>query len=146
MNNFFTTLSFVLFLSCNSSSPKPKEIVRSKNPEGIGIQQLDLAPINDSVMKLGANLFNEKCSMCHTMEYKNIGPDVSDLLAYRKKEWLVNFLLNKDEMILRDSLTQINIQKYDTICGANISKREEAMQLLEYFRIYQIWLHEFNAL
>jgi len=135
---------FLFFYSCETN--EKKEIVIAKNPHGIGIEKLELKPINDSIMKLGAELFKVKCSQCHTMEYKNTGPDISDLLAYRKKEWLVNFLLNKDEMLQRDSLALITVQKYDTICSANITSKTEALELLEYFRIYQIWLHEFNAL
>ena len=134
----------VLFFSCTSEE---EELKLSKNPYGIGsVQKLELAPINDSIMKLGAELFKVKCAQCHTMEYKNTGPDISDLLAYRKKEWVVNFLLNKEEMLQRDSLALITVQKYDSICSANITNETEALHLLEYFRIYQIWLHEFNAL
>lgn len=139
-------ITIAIAFSCNNQELK-KQVKRSKNPYGIGpVKKLELNPINDSVMKLGAELFKTKCFECHTMEYKNTGPDISDILAYRKKEWVVNFLLNKDEMILRDSLAQLTMQRYDTVCAANITKKDEALKLLEYFRVYQIWLHEFNAL
>ena len=96
-------------------------------------------------MQRGQQLFKDKCSQCHTMEFKNVGPEISDLLAYRKSEWLVNFLLNKEEMLLRDSLAIRTRQKYKADCGANINNKDEALEILEYFRIYQIWLHEFNV-
>jgi len=80
------------------------------------------------------------------MEYKNTGPDISDILAIRKPEWVMNFLLNKEEMIQKDSLANMTLEKFSSKCGADIKNEQEALKILEYLRIYQIWLHEFNAL
>ena len=79
------------------------------------------------------------------MELKNRGPDISDILAIRKPEWVINFLLNKEEMLQRDSLALITRAKYDQPCGSDIQSMNEALDILEYLRIYQIWLHEINA-
>lgn len=119
----------------------------SRDLKGVGpIKNLDLPPINDSLMNLGKQLFENKCSTCHTMEYKNTGPDISDILAYRHEEWVANFLLNTDEMLQRDSLTIMTRKKYEIDCGVRIDSKKEAFAILEYLRQYQIWLHEFNAL
>lgn len=148
----FTTIivSFFFCSSCNGDKEQTSEIETiklSQNKKGIGpITDLDLPTISDSLMKLGQELFNKQCSQCHTMEYKNTGPDISDILAIRKPEWVMNFLLNKEEMLQRDSLATITLNKYDEICGADIKSEQEALKILEYLRIYQIWLHEFNAL
>ncbi|MDB3887375.1 c-type cytochrome [bacterium] len=139
MRNLLIIVLSVFIWSCN-----PDQI--STNPKGIGpVDTLDLAIINDATMKKGLELFKNKCSQCHTMEFKNSGPEISDLLAYRKPEWLVNFLLNKEEMLLKDSLALRTRVKYKEDCGANIANKQEALEILEYFRIYQIWLHEFNV-
>jgi cytochrome c1 len=111
-------------LSCNN------EQGLSKNPKGIGpVDSLELELINDSLMKTGLNLFKNKCSQCHTMEYKNEGPDISDILAVRKPEWVVNFLLNKEEMILRDAAAVRTRVKYKKDCGSNLTQKNEALEL-----------------
>lgn len=143
MNFRNLTATFLLNLVLFSCDNEP---TLSKDPKGVGpIVNLELALINDSLMKTGLNLFKDKCSQCHTMEYKNSGPDISDILAIRKPEWIVNFLLNKEEMLLRDSLAIRTRVRYKVDCGSNITKETEALELLEYLRIYQIWLHEFNV-
>jgi cytochrome c len=149
MKSFQTTylgplflLSFIMIgalTSCN-------RVEISGDRRGIGpVTELQLEPINDSLMKLGTIVFKEGCSDCHTMELKNTGPDISDILAVRKPEWVVNFLLNKDEMLERDSLALITLANYEQPCGSNLESMEEALHILEYLRIYQIWLHEINA-
>lgn len=118
----------------------------SIEPKGIGpITKLELAPINDSLMKTGMNLFKDKCSQCHTMEFKNTGPDISDLLYTREPEWFMNFMLNKEEMLERDAAVIKTRVNYEVDCGSQINSESDARELLEYFRIYQIWLHEFNV-
>lgn len=130
-----------VLMSCESKPELSRDLM------GVGpIEKLDLNPINDSLMKYGQHLFEKKCSACHTMEYKNSGPDISDILAYRHHEWVANFLLNKEEMLQRDSLTILTRKKYEIDCGARINSKQEAFAILEYLRQYQIWLHEFNAL
>ncbi|HEY9082498.1 MAG TPA: c-type cytochrome [Vicingaceae bacterium] len=134
---FFVSVSF---LACkNNAEEIPQSIY------GIGqFKKLELAPINDSIMKIGMETFKQKCSSCHTMEYKNSGPDLSDILSRRQPEWIMNYLMNYQEMSQKDSITIKINQKYDQNCIVKLSEKE-AYTILEYFRIYQIWLHEFNA-
>ena len=131
----------ILFLSFGCS-----RTTISGDRRGIGpIDSLELKQISDSLVKRGQLVFRERCSDCHTMELKNRGPDISDILAIRKPEWVINFLLNKEEMLQRDSLALITRAKYDQPCGSDIQSMNEALDILEYLRIYQIWLHEINA-
>lgn len=96
-------------------------------------------------MQFGLKTFSLKCTSCHTMEYKNSGPDLSDLLARRQPEWVMNYLLNQQEMLKMDSIAIKTNNKYETNCKLDSINEVEAYGILEYFRMYQIWLHEFNA-
>ncbi len=144
---YLALILIVLLFGCSSPQKETEhENTLSNNENGIGkYQNMNLPPINDSLMLTGKNLFEEKCSECHTMEFKNSGPDISDLLSDREPEWLMNFLTNKNEMLERDSIAQITLSKFDENCGSEISSDEDARKLLEYLRQYQIWLHEFNV-
>jgi len=144
IKSLINSITFVALLatviSCNNKKT-------SSSPYGIGpISHVELTTISDSLMQVGQQLFKDKCTECHTMEYKNSGPDISDILANKKPEWIMNFLLNKEEMLQKDSLAIYTRNKYKVDCGASITEEHNALELLEYFRIYQIWLHEFNGL
>ena len=135
---FFITVSF---LACKNNA----EEISPPSIYGIGpYEKLTLDPINDSIMKIGMETFKQKCSSCHTMEYKNSGPDLSDVLSRRQPEWIMNYFMNYDVMLQKDSITIKTNQKYDENCSFELHQ-QEAFAILEYFRIYQIWLHEFNA-
>ncbi len=142
MKNLLLILfSSTIFFSCINEDEKIEQSIYGIGP----IKQLKLEPINDSIMQFGIKTFNTKCSSCHTMEYKNSGPDLSDLLARRQPEWVLNYLLNQQEMLKMDSIAIKTNNKYETNCKLDSINEVEAYGILEYFRMYQIWLHEFNA-
>lgn len=142
MNKLSYIFLFLLAsISCDSENKKIEQSIY-----GIGsFKKLELNPINDSIMRIGMETFKLKCASCHTMEYKNLGPDLSDLLARRQPEWVMNYLLNHQEMLKKDSITIKTNLKFEKNCTIKLNNEDEALALLEYFRIYQIWLHEFNA-
>lgn len=136
MKGLYYTL--ILFTCCKNA---PLDI-----PKGIGnINEIQLSDINDSVAMQGKNIFDHTCATCHTMEYQNLGPDLSDILSRRTPEWIMNFMLNNQEMRKKEkNAYQINLQFPDTDCSVSITENE-ALYILEYMRIYQVWLHEFNV-
>ncbi|MCC7050276.1 MAG: c-type cytochrome [Bacteroidia bacterium] len=142
---FFAETILIIFSSCTENTSSVNKL--SSNPYGIGdIKRLEVNPINDSLMQKGKTLFDIQCTSCHIMEHENDAPDISDILSVRKKEWIINFLLNKDAMLTHDSLALLTLKKYNQKCSANIKTFDDALLILEYLRMYQIWLHEINAL
>lgn len=141
MARYVFLLSLVQTLvSCQSDTENTKQSIYGIGP----IEKIELATINDSIMKMGMETFNSKCNTCHTMEYKNTGPDLSDILSRRQPEWVLNYLINHKEMQATDSIAIKTKLRYKGNCVIKLSE-EEAYAILEYFRIYQIWLHEFNV-
>lgn len=141
MKSILSFSLFILILSCKNNI---EEIPQSIYGVGL-IEKLELKPINDSLMNFGMLTFKERCTSCHTMEYQNSGPDLSNILARRQPEWIMNYLLNHQEMLAKDSIAIKTNLKHEINCQLDSINEEEAFGILEYFRIYQIWLHEFNA-
>ncbi len=86
-------------------------------------------------MQVGQQLFKDKCSACHTMEFKNTGPDISDILAIKKPEWIMNLMLNPDEMLKKDPIAKDLLAKYNNVPMTDQQLTEEdARKILEFFR------------
>lgn len=139
-------LLIITLVSCNGNNTeeKPSQVL-SEDPGGIGpVDVIQLNPINDSLVDEGRRLFEQHCSECHKMEYKSIGPDISDICEIRKPEWIVNFILNTKEMIQKDKAAKTTAAAYTEDCPQLIDELNDAYALLEFFRQYHIWLHEFN--
>lgn len=132
-------LFIVLSLSACTLQPKSE-------PTGIGkYHQLNLQPLNDSLSMIGKKIFEEKCFSCHKMEYKNTGPDLSDIMSRRKPEWIMNFMFNMKKMKKNEATAYDLDMEYPSVnCRISLSE-SEAKNVLEYFRLYQIWLHEINV-
>ncbi len=88
-----------------------------------------LLPIDNTKIELGQQVFKKKCESCHKMEFKSIGPDISDIVHV------------KGEKITSKKLNGLDKNCYDK----KISK-EDARNILEYLRQYEVWLHEINAI
>lgn len=137
--SIFILLVFIfIMLAC-----KPKIKYHSN---GIGsIHQLSLEKINDSLAMQGKQVFENNCGACHKMEYASIGPDISNILWSRKPEWVMNFMLHHEIMRQKDSMTYYLEVQYKENCAFNIDSLQ-ARSILEYLRLYQIWLHETNSI
>ncbi len=141
MKYYYHTITIVFSLLLVSCKTALKEI-----PNGIGsIKSLELGTINDSIAMEGKYLFDKNCISCHTMEYQSKGPDLSDILSRRKPEWTMNFLMNAEIMQNKEATAHLLDKKYKLEdCNVKLSEME-ARKVLEYLRLYQLWLHEFNV-
>ncbi len=99
--------------------------------------------IDNLLVEEGQEIFKNKCSECHRMEYKSIGPDISDLCSVRQPEWILNYLLDYQKKPKNTSSVKLFTQK-KSHCPIIISDVDEAFAILDYLRQYRIWIHEFN--
>lgn len=117
---------------------KTKEVgmVDLKN-KGIGpIKSLTLpATIDQSMAAKGKLLFKNKCSSCHRVNRKFIGPNPTGILKRRSPEWVMNMILNPEEMVKKDPIAKDLLIKFNgsPMANQNLTK-EESRQVLEYFR------------
>lgn len=105
--------------------------------KGIGpIKSLTLNPKVDSEMATkGGAIFKKMCTACHRVGKKYIGPDPSRITERRSPEWIMNMILNPEEMISEDPLAKKLLIEFNGAPMANQNLTEaEARAVLEYFR------------
>lgn len=133
------------------SDNEPKETVATEQPttkasETVDMENKGIGPINsididddiDAAMATkGAELFKNMCSACHKMDKKFIGPAISGVTERRTPEWIMNMILNPEQMIKEDPIAKKLLIESNMAVMANQGlSEEEARAILEYFRQY----------
>lgn len=161
---FLTVLSVLLLVSCGGKEEKKKEgfsyqkktattktkakpadkakkVSASKRVDlttkGVGpIKSLTLAAeIDQKMASHGQEVFKKMCTACHRTNKKFIGPSPAGILERRTPEWVMNMILNPDEMVQKDALAKELLIEFNGSPMANQSlSEEEARAVLEYFR------------
>ena len=107
------------------------------NNKGIGpIKSITITTKIDEMMAdKGKLLFKNKCSSCHRTNRKFIGPNPTGVLKRRSPEWVMNMIMNPEEMVKKDPIAKELLAKFkgSPMANQNLSK-EEARQILEFFR------------
>lgn len=105
--------------------------------KGIGpVKSITLASEIDQKMAAhGADVFKKMCTACHRADKKFIGPSPKGILNRRTPEWVMNMILNPDEMVQKDPLAKKLLIEFNGSPMANQSLSEkDARAVLEYFR------------
>ena len=105
--------------------------------KGIGpIKELTFdAEINEEMAAMGETLFTQKCTQCHLKDQRLIGPAMTDVYDRRSPEWVMNLMLNPEEMLKKDPIAKALMAEYNNAIMLNQNlTEEEARALAEYLR------------
>ena len=105
--------------------------------KGIGpIKSLTLgAEVDQTMVAHGADVYKKMCTACHRADKKFIGPAPTGILERRTPEWVMNMILNPEEMTQKDPLAKELLMEFNGAPMANQHlTEEEARAVLEYFR------------
>ena len=119
-----------------STNTKASETI-DLTSKGVGpITSLTLpAEIDQTMVAKGKNIFDKMCTACHRLGKKFIGPPPNGLFEKRTPEWVMNMILNPDEMVQKDPLAKALLMEFNGSPMANQNLTEdEARAILEYFR------------
>lgn len=107
-----------------------------KNDKGIGpVRMIVLEDINPAMVADGEQIYKEKCLACHKPTEKFIGPAPKGILDRRSPEWIMNMILNPEEMVKSDPIARQLLIEANLAPMANQHLTEEqARKVLEYFR------------
>lgn len=153
-NVFKISMAFItlLVLGCNSSAKKEepgfgvqKESTEVKTEtssdfrlnKGIGpVKSVTLdAEINQTLAAEGKTVYENMCMACHKPDQKFIGPAPKGIFERRSPEWIMNMILNPQEMIANDPIAKKLLMEFNGAPMANQNLTEaQARAVLEYFR------------
>ncbi|WGH74863.1 cytochrome c [Tenacibaculum tangerinum] len=105
--------------------------------KGIGpVKSVEIpSTIDPKMVEDGKELFKNKCSACHRSNKKFIGPNPTGILDRRSPEWIMNMIMNPEEMTKKDPIAKALLIEYNGSPMANQNINEqEARAILEYFR------------
>jgi len=141
------SLSLIFLISCGDDKSKKetnkkeevKEEVVEVDPmknKGIGpITSITLADeIDQELAKTGAEVYVKMCSACHKPTKRFVGPAPLGIMERRSPEWIMNMILNPDEMVQKDPIAKALLAEYlSPMANQNLTE-EQARAVLEYFR------------
>lgn len=116
----------------NVEAPENMDPMKNK---GIGpITNITLEDIDQNLVEAGEKLFTEKCSACHKVEKKYIGPGMAGILERRTPEWTMNMIMNTEQMVTEDPIAKQLLAEYLSPMANQSLTEEETRSILEYFR------------
>ncbi len=91
--------------------------------------------IDHSMVERGAAVYNRMCTACHRLDKKFVGPPVKGILERRTPEWVMNMLLNPDEMLKKDPIAKALFEEFYGVPMVNQNlTHDQARAILEYYR------------
>ncbi len=154
MKNFarlVTVLISIVLMSCGSnkentsqetSKPGQQSISDSElspweTTHGIGPvkTEITLGKIDNSLAVQGGKIFEMKCMACHKMDERYVGPPIRKITQNRTPEYIMNMILNPDEMVKKHPDVKKLLAEYMTPMTFQNVTHEEARAILEYLRL-----------
>lgn len=142
----------ILVASCGESKPKEpsfqeqmEQAAKESEAESLAadMENVGVGPIksytlsesvNQELADKGKALYQEKCTACHKENEKVLGPPPAGVLERRNPAWILNMILNPEEMIKKDPIAKRLMEEYKTpMLNQNLTE-DEAKAILEYFR------------
>ena len=90
--------------------------------------------IDEDLAAQGDDLYATLCESCHRMEARFVGPPLGKILEARTPEFVMNFMLNPQEMIREHPIGQELLAEYMVEMPYQNVSEEEARAILEYLR------------
>jgi mono/diheme cytochrome c family protein len=102
---------------------------------GIGpIREVALGPVDEDLVEAGEAIFTTKCTACHRLDERYVGPPLRGVTGRRTPAYVMNMMLNPGEMVQRHPVARELLGQYYTPMPAQDLTEADARALLEYLR------------
>jgi len=125
--------------SDKAAAPKEeKKEVKEIDPmkdKGIGpITSITLGDVDEAMAVEGKGIFKTKCSACHKMSKRFVGPGLAGVTERRTPEWIMNMILDPEKMVAENAAAKKLLAEYLSPMANQSLTEKEARLILEYFR------------
>jgi len=108
-----------------------------ENNHGIGPIKAFVLPadIDAEMANAGKVTYEAMCTACHKPDKRFIGPAPTGILSRRTPAWIMNMIMNPDQMVQQDPIARQLLIEYNGSPMANQNLTEDQTRaVLEYFR------------
>ncbi len=135
---FLAAALLVLFAACGGGADAPAgdapSTATAPAPAGLPVQTVELGPIDAALATQGQQVFDTRCTTCHKMDARYVGPPLGDVTERRTPEYVMNMILAPEKMLQHDADAKALLAEYSVpMTNQNLS-HEEARAILEYLR------------
>jgi len=103
--------------------------------KGVGaITNLTLGEIDPAMVTEGEAIFKAKCTACHKISKRFVGPGLKGVTERRTPEWIMNMILDPELMVKENELARQLLAEYSAPMANQSLTEDEARKILEYLR------------
>ena len=114
---------------------KEAAAIDPKIDKGVGpITSVTLGEIDEAMVAKGKELFKTKCTACHKIKKRFVGPGLKGITEKQTPEWIMNMILNPEVMVVENATAKALLAEYNAPMANQNLTEEEARAVLEYFR------------
>lgn len=148
----------VLLVGCSGGSEKgdnQSSVKASATKESGGLsafeQENGIGPVTEKVslddidmekVEMGEKLFKMKCSACHKIGERYVGPDLGEVLERRTPTYVMNMVLNPGEMVKKHPEAKKLLAEFMTPMPDQGLNQEEAQAIVKYLASVQEEEHD----
>jgi mono/diheme cytochrome c family protein len=103
---------------------------------GIGPIKEEIAagPVDEALAERGEKIFEEKCSACHKLDERYVGPALGDVTERRSPTYVMNMILNPEGMYTRHPEAKKLLAEFLTQMPNQGLSQDEARAVVEHLR------------
>ena len=95
-------------------------------------------PLDIEMINRGRAVYELKCSACHKISKRFVGPALAGVTERRTPEWIMNMILNPEKMVAENALAKKLLAEYLSPMANQSLTESEARSILEYFRTKKV--------
>ncbi|MDZ7716783.1 MAG: cytochrome c [Balneolaceae bacterium] len=120
--------------NANSKSANKSKISDFEMTHGIGpvTEEITIEEIDSELAKEGMRIFDMKCGACHKLDKRYVGPPLGGVMNARSPAYVMNLILNTEEMLEKHPLAKSLDAEYPTRMTNQQLTREKARAVVEY--------------